>query len=263
MIPSQSIAMSEENKRMVDCMVCGTPLVYFSEDRLLACAYCGRNSRANAACEQGHYVCDGCHAADALEVILQSCLATGETDMFVLMDRIAAHPSIPLHGPEYHGLAAGVVLSTYRNLGGTVTPGMIETGISRGGKAMGGACGFTGACGAVTGIGVAFSLILDANPLKPVERQHIMRAVSEIAAATADILGARCCRRDTWVALKKGAELSATLLPIPLQAGADIGCAQQVRNAECIGERCPLVSAHARGGCREREENRSQIPRQF
>ncbi len=243
---SQEPVVAGRPEHMADCMVCGVPLTYFREDRLLTCAYCGREEQANAACEAGHYVCDACHAADALAVILQTCLATGETDMFALMDRILSHPSIPVHGPEYHGLAAGVVLATYRNLGGAVTPAMIETGIRRGGRAMGGACGFTGACGAVTGIGVAFSLILDANPLKPVERQHVMRAVGEIAAVTADIQAARCCRRDTWVALGKAAELSGKLLPVPLRADADIGCAQQDRNAECIGERCPLMTVPTR-----------------
>ncbi len=232
-----------EKKHTVDCMVCGAPLTYFTEDRALTCACCGREGQANAACEAGHYVCDGCHAADALEIVLQTCLTTEETDMFVLMDRIRSHPNIPLHGPQYHGLAAGVVLATYRNLGGEVSPGTIETGIRRGSAPMGGACGFTGACGSVIGIGVAFSLILDANPLKPVERQHVMRAVSEIAAATAEVRGARCCRRDTWVALRKAAELSAGLLPIPLRAEADIGCAQQKENAQCIGEECPLMQS--------------------
>jgi len=68
-----------------------------------------------------------------------------------------------------------------------------------------------------------------------------MRAVSIIAAATADVLGARCCRRDTWVSLRKAAELSRDTLPIPLQADVDIGCEQQERNAQCIGEDCPLM----------------------
>ena len=233
--------MDKKHKHMVDCMVCGAPLTYFAEDQPLTCVYCGQEGHANATCPEGHHVCDACHAADALEVILQTCLTATETDMLALMDRILSHPSIPMHGPEYHGLAAGVVLATYRNLGGGVTPGMLETGIRRGTNAMGGACGFTGACGAVTGIGAAFSLILDANPLKPVERQHVMRAVSIIAAATADVLGARCCRRDTWVSLRKAAELSRDTLPIPLQADVDIGCEQQERNAQCIGEDCPLM----------------------
>jgi len=227
-------------------MVCGERLVYFSEDRELTCVYCGCAGHANAACEDGHHVCDACHAADALELIVQTCLSTGETDMAVLMDRICTHPGVPVHGPEYHGMAAGIVLATYRNLGGKVTPEMIETGIRRGGRAMGGACGLTGACGAVTGIGVAFSLILDASPLKPFSRQLVMGAVSELAAATADILGARCCRRDTWVALRKAAKLSEGLLPSALHANADIGCSQQDRNAECIGDRCPLVAARRR-----------------
>lgn len=242
--PSSALVRSAEDKHTTGCMVCGLPLTYPEEDREHACAYCGCHGHANALCEAGHYVCDACHAADALVVIERLCRTTAETDLLALAQVIRTHPRIPMHGPEYHGLVSGVVLATYRNLGGRVTQGMLEAGIRRGGSVMGGACGFGGLCGAAFGVGIAFSLILDANPLKAAERQGVMRAVSVVAAAIADVRGARCCQRDAWIALGKAADLSADLLPVVLRAEADIACTQQEQNPHCIGRRCPLLSAH-------------------
>ena len=230
-------------KHMTGCMACGAPLEYLAEDLERECIYCEHGGRANAVCTAGHYVCDDCHAADAVGVVERLCRTTEETDMLALMRLIRTHPSIPVHGPEHHGIVPGVILATYRNLGGQVTRGMLETGIRRGSRVMGGACAFSGSCGAASGVGVAFSLILDANPLKPVERQRVMRAVSEVASAIADVQAARCCQRDTWIALKRAAEVSADVLPIALRAEADIACTQRTQNPQCLGESCPLFAS--------------------
>jgi 7,8-dihydro-6-hydroxymethylpterin dimethyltransferase len=226
------------------CMVCGRPLTYLEEDRAQACVYCGNRGHANAVCESGHYVCDVCHAAGALAVIEHLCRTTKETDLLALMRHIRTHPNLPMHGPEHHSLVPGVILATYRNLGGRVTPGMLDAGLQRGGRVMGGACAFLGSCGAAAGVGIAFSLILDANPLKPAERQRVMRAVNEVAGAIADVRAARCCQRDAWIALRKAAELSSDLLPITLHADAASACAQQAQNPQCIGSACPLDAAY-------------------
>ena len=262
--PLPPSGVSARDRQMTDCMVCGAPLTYLAEERVRTCVYCGRQDHANAVCEAGHYVCDACHGAGALAVIEHLCRTTEETDMLSLMQLIRTHPSIPMHGPEYHGLVPGVILATYRNLGGRATPGMLETGIRRGRKIMGGACAFAGSCGAASGVGIAFSLMLDANPLKPAERHLVMRCVNEVAAAIADVRAARCCQRDVWIALSKAAELSADALPIALRADADIVCAQQKQNAQCIGNACPLTAAHrkkAEANLRDSEERTSHLTR--
>jgi MoaA/NifB/PqqE/SkfB family radical SAM enzyme/SAM-dependent methyltransferase len=231
---------ARDGRRMTDCMVCGAPLVYRRSDQDQACAFCGKIARANAVCEEGHFVCDTCHSAGALAVIEHLCRTTDETDMIALMQAVRSHPSVPMHGPEHHGLVPGVILATYRNLGGTVTPAMLETGIRRGGAVMGGACAFVGSCGAVSGVGVAFSILLDANPLTPDQRQRVMLANIEVAREVASIRGARCCQRDVWIALTKAAELSRDFLPIPLRANTPIVCEQYASNQHCLLSECPL-----------------------
>ncbi len=129
-------------RHTADCMVCGAPLTYLESERLIECSYCGRSLSANAVCANGHFVCDACHTRDELALIEQVCLTTDETDMIALMAQIRRHPSVPVHGPGHHALVPGVILSTYRNLGGELSDALIRTGIRRGAQVAGGACGF-------------------------------------------------------------------------------------------------------------------------
>lgn len=240
-VPETQKGASDTDRHMSDCMVCGAPLVYRPEGSMQTCAYCGREENANAVCEAGHFVCDTCHAAGAVAVIEHLCRSTTETDMLALMQTIRKHPSVPMHGPEYHGLVPGIILATYRNLGGRLPPGYLETGIRRGAKVMGGSCAFTGTCGAAAGVGIALSLLMDANPLAPAERQRVMQAVNQVSHAIAKYPAARCCQRDVWTALRQAAQLSKSLLPISLRAKKDFPCEQFSQNPHCLGKACPLL----------------------
>lgn len=226
-----------------DCMVCGAPLTYLDAERNIECSFCGQSLPANAVCASGHFVCDACHTHDELALIEQVCLTTDETDMIALLAKIRRHPSMPVHGPGHHALAPAVILSTYRNLGGEVSDDSIRTGIRRGAQIAGGACGFFGVCGAATGVGIGFSIILKANPLKAVERQVVQTVTQRVLEQIASFEAPRCCQRDCWLALRTAAGLSAQYLPIPLRADASLLCWQSDRNAECITDRCPLWPA--------------------
>jgi MoaA/NifB/PqqE/SkfB family radical SAM enzyme/SAM-dependent methyltransferase len=225
------------------CMVCGAPIEYFSEEEDHRCSYCLKTFSANSSCEKGHFVCDACHEEDGLEIIRHICLHTEETDMLRLFEQIRSHPAIPVNGPEHHALVPGVILATYRNLGGSISATTIEIGIKRGSSVAGGYCAFMGICGAAVGVGTAFSLILDANPLKPEERKKVQQAVQKVLGEIAELRAARCCQRDCWIALIKAAELSAELLPLMLRADEDLLCGQQHQNHECQGRECPLMVA--------------------
>jgi hypothetical protein len=215
-------------------------LTYLDGERLIDCSFCGRSLPANAVCASGHFVCDTCHTQDELALIEQVCLSTDETDLIALMANIRRHPSVPVHGPGHHALVPGVILSTYRNLGGEVSDELIRTGIRRGTQVVGGACGFFGVCGAATGVGIGFSIILKANPLKAAERQVVQTVTLRVLERIAALEAPRCCQRDCWLALRTAAELSTQYLPLPLRADTRLLCWQADRNAECITERCPL-----------------------
>jgi MoaA/NifB/PqqE/SkfB family radical SAM enzyme/SAM-dependent methyltransferase len=224
------------------CLVCGAPLHYQEVDSLARCHYCQAALPANAVCEQGHFVCDACHTTDGLAVIERVCQTTAETDLIALLNEVRRHPALPRHGPEHHVLVPAIILTAYRNLGGDVTPAMIRTAISRGRSVPGGACGFLGVCGAATGVGIAFSLLLKANPVKPTERRQVQRAVQAVLGELTSLEAARCCQRECWLALRQAAKLSRELLTIPLQAVAPLVCRQAGDRPDCLQSRCPLWS---------------------
>ena len=232
--------LSKPLKQPAGCMLCGAALVYTRHREERRCTFCARNFLSNSSCENGHYVCDHCHAQDGIEVIRQVCLHTDETDLIRLFEQIRRHPAIPVHGPEYHAMVPGVILAVYKNLGGDISKEIIESGISRGGSVAGGFCGFMGICGAAVGVGVAFSLILDANPTKASERRIVQGVTQTVLKKIAALKAARCCQRDCWIALTTSVELSRNILPLALNADTRLACRQQHLNKECIGKACPL-----------------------
>ena len=231
-------------RHATNCMKCGAPLRYLKEEKHMACIFCGKTAFANAMCENAHFVCDTCHSMEAIKVIAHICLETSKTDMIELFQEIRSHPAVPVNGPEHHYMVAGIILVTYKNLGGDVTPDMIQAGIQRGRQVSGGYCGFMGVCGAAIGVGTAFSLILEANPIKPVERKKVQTITQKVLAEISKLEAARCCQRDAWIALTKAAKLSKQYLPIKLKADKKLICRQQTKNKECFKESCPLWPAY-------------------
>ncbi|MGE4544827.1 MAG: DUF5714 domain-containing protein [Pedobacter sp.] len=222
------------------CMVCGASLRYLDQDQQQECHFCGEPGTTRAICTNGHYVCDACHAEDARQVIERVCLATGETDMLKLFAEITAHPTFPDNGPEYHALVPGVILATARNLGLQVSNETLLAGIRRGAQVSGGSCAFWGVCGGATGVGVAFSLLLEANPMKAMARQAVQTVVQQVLAEISSLQAARCCRRDSVMALRRAAQLSAGLLSVTLRAEDAIACSDHRQKEGCLGRQCPL-----------------------
>jgi len=240
--PTQGNTAAEKTVKYASgCMVCGEELIYPEREVELSCHYCGKTAFANAHCGEQHFVCDACHSEDALAVMEHLCIEATETDMLELLARLRRHPAIPTHGPEHHALMPGIIVTAYRNSGGQVDDDLIATAIRRGGQIIGGSCAYLGICGSATGVGVAFSLILQANPVKAAERQMVQQITTRVLEKIAAFEAARCCQRDCWLGLKTAAELSHTYLSVPLQADAVIGCYQRHLNRECIGMKCPVL----------------------
>jgi len=160
--------------------------------------------------------------------------------MIDLFLRIRKHGAIPMHGPEYHSLVPGIILSVYKNLGGPISDEGILTGIERGRSVAGGACSFLGICGAAAGVGIAFAIIIGATPYSGRERQLVMKVTKEVMEKIAAYEAPRCCQRECWTALKAASVLSEKHLSIHLPAEQGITCTQYRSNKECIGGECVL-----------------------
>ena len=231
---------TKEQRLRQDCMVCGAPLVYHTDSREEACHYCGRQCWANARCSQGHFVCDQCHQAEGLALIRQCCIQTEKQDMVALLQEIRSHSAINMHGPEHHALLPGIILAVARNSGMPITDEDILTGIERGSKVPGGACGFMGSCGAATGVGIAMAVLFESTPITPFARQQAQSATARVLSRLAELKAGRCCQRECWLALREVARLSTTILPVLLKAEASLRCNQYQQNRECVRRHCPL-----------------------
>ncbi len=168
--------------------------------------------------------------------------------MLALLKAIRKHKSIPIHGPEHHAMVPGIILGTYKNLGGNIPEETVITGIERGSLVPGGACGFMGSCGAAIGVGIAFSIILEANPLTPRSRKQVQTVVADILQKIGRLKAARCCQRESYTSLVEAANVSKSILPIELKALDKFPCEQYALNKECIRRACTLFP---------REENRA------
>ena len=232
-------APTEQPRQQVDCMVCAAPLVYLDAEEELRCHYCGAVKRANARCEQGHFVCDQCHVGDHLSFLKSFCARSTETDPVALFFALRRSHLFPVHGPEHHVLAPAAFLTAYRNRFGEPSQARIDAAIDRATQFPGGTCGYWGACSAALGIGVAYATILCATPLSHASRGRAQTVVSRLLAELGKIGAPRCCRRESYLALKLGCELSGEHLPHALEAGPAPECEQMTLNRECLGEECP------------------------
>ena len=227
------------DRKLSGCMVCAAPLVYLDMEEELHCHCCGAVKRANARCEQGHFVCDQCHAGDHLSFIKSFCARSAETDPVALFFALRRSHLVPVHGPEHHVLAPAAFLTAYRNRFGDLPQARIDAATERAAQLPGGTCGYWGACSAALGIGVAYATILQATPLSHQPRGDAQTVVSRLLAELGQLNAPRCCRRDAYLALKLGCELSGEYLPHALEAGPAPQCDQMARNRECVGEACP------------------------
>ncbi len=240
--PQTELAPAEPapERHRAGCMVCGEELLYLETDETMSCHYCGETLPANARCSAGHFVCDRCHSSDAVEIIERVCLGSREKDAVALMQSVRSHPQFRIHGPEHHALVPAAILAALRNAGYGVSDEQIRTGIQRGQTVAGGACAFLGACGAALGAGIAFSVLMGANPYHGDRRQAVQQMTGIVLGKISSYRAPRCCQRDSWLALRAASKLLREDLDFELTVDHVITCEQFQENRECIHGQCPL-----------------------
>jgi hypothetical protein len=209
----------------------------------MTCALCGATRTSAARCAVGHFVCDGCHASPARELIERTCAATDERDPIALAVRLMRHPALKMHGPEHHFLVPAVLVATYWNAKGE--PERRATAVAearrRSEPVAGGFCGLQGACGAGIGTGIFVSLVSGATPLAGPARGLANRMTARALDVVSRTEGARCCKRDSFLSILAAARFAKEHLGVALPAHGP-ACEWSDVNRECIRERCPFHS---------------------
>ena len=229
-----------ETERRGACLICGADLVYFQEAKEMTCVFCGKRELSHASCKDGHYVCDACHARKGIEAVMRECRTTKSRNPIEIMQKIMADPYIYMHGPEHHVMAGAALLAAYHNSGGEVDLDWALAEMKeRGGQVPGGVCGFWGCCGAGVSTGIYMSIITKATPLSGKSWGLSNRMTSRALNAIGEIGGPRCCKRDTFTAVKEAVQMTKEELGIEMELPEKIECGFHVENQQCLKNRCP------------------------
>ena len=206
----------------------------------MRCEICGKSFEGHAVCENGHYVCDACHASPAEGVVRSVVLNSSSKDPVDIADEIMASSFVHMHGPEHHFIVGASLLCAFCNTYGEVAlENALNAVISRGKKVPGGFCGMAGCCGAAVSAGIFLSVILKATPMSKEEWALSNRMTSRCLEAVSRIGGPRCCKRDSYTTILAAAEFLREELGKPLGVSDEILCSHFGGNAECLKVECP------------------------
>lgn len=227
------------------CMVCGSPLEYLSRGRELVCTYCGKTVQGHINCPEGHFVCEACHAGDAMAMIEAVSHTTKEKDPLRIAELMIGHPALPMLGCEHAFIAAGAFMAALGNSpygAGKITGEDIGEALARTAKqAAGGYCGLTGICGVVPAVGACFSIFLGARCGSDREQKITMDAVTRVLQAVTDLTGPSCCKAYVRKSLEVAVDIFAERFGIALPAGkAPVICRHSGKHPHgCREEKCP------------------------
>lgn len=228
------------------CLICGKPLVYYEKAQEMECMMCHNKFSSYASCEDGHYVCDDCHAEKGIQVIMDGCRASSSKNPIAIMQELMEDPYIYMHGPEHHVMVGAALLTAYYNSGGYEGKGgreAFEEALDemkvRGSEYPGGACGLWGSCGAAVSTGMFMSIITKATPLTGKSWKLSNMMTSRTLEAIADLGGPRCCKRNSFTAAKEAVNFVKENFGIEMELPDEIHCDFSDENAQCLKKHCP------------------------
>lgn len=222
-----------------ECLICGAPLKYLENNKLMECAVCHKKENSKTACEKGHFVCDECHTS-GMDGIISICLSSKSNNPIEILEKMMSMPSCHMHGPEHHAMVGSALLTAYKNSGGDINLKSAVFEMQKRGKQVpGGACGFWGACGADISAGMYISVVLKSTPLAKeawgLSNQMTARALDAIGKNG----GPRCCKRDSYLAIVEAVNFTKEKLGIQMSLN-NIICSRSHLNNQCLKNDCPF-----------------------
>lgn len=167
------------------------------------------------------------------------CLASKQTDCIKLLNEIMEQPSIPIHGPVHHFIVPAVMLTVFNNIYGNKDQlkEQLKAAADRAKIVPGANCAYYGVCGATLGVGIFASIVTETTPFSIEPWSNVMAITSAIGQEMSKHGGARCCKRDSYIAVLVGAEKIKELLKIELPAIKPT-CKHFPKNKECRKDKC-------------------------
>jgi hypothetical protein len=152
------------------------------------------------------------------------------------------NPAVKMHGPEHHFLVPAVLIAAYYNVQGKpdVKGQKIGQAQQRAEMVNGDSCGLLGDCGAAVGTGIFISLVTGATPLSREEWKLSNLITAKSLEQIALRGGPRCCKRNTFLAIRSAADFTREHLAIVMPIATQITCEFPSRNNECLTKDCPF-----------------------
>lgn len=229
-----------------ECLLCHAPLEYFAQTKSMPCMLCQKQEETLVCCEKGHFICDDCHRADALQVIEHYCKQSESKDPVAMLKDLFRFPQVHMHGPEHHVLVGAVLLTAFHNAGmGLDLDRAMSEMIRRGKEIPGGVCGMWGSCGAAISAGIFMSIITDNSPLATSSWKMSNRLTGECLIAVAELGGPRCCKRDAFTVILHSVDYLKKHMGIQLETSEAVICEWCERNRQCLRKACPYYKQEA------------------
>lgn len=148
---------------------------------------------------------------------------------------------INIHGPEHHFLDGAAFLVAFKNAGGQIDIISCLDMLSIRAENMPGAmCAYWGVCGAIASIGAALSILHNTEPISTDEYyKHNMEYTSVVLQKMSKIGGARCCKRNAFLALSYAVEFVKEKYNIQMECDK-IECEFSALNKQCLKSKCPF-----------------------
>lgn len=223
----------------ITCPVCGDERHPLPEAQVQNCQICHSPYDADLSCQHQHFVCPSCRQKAVRDKIISHCIESSETDPFILEDELMKLPGVLMHGPEHHLLTTAALLTAYSNKKDLENlDELLKTANDRTMAVPGAACGNWGICGAAIGAGVFISIVTETGPLST----DTWKTTGQLTARCADIIsskgGPRCCKRDSFLALKEAINYSNENFGAGFPVPENITCEFYINNRECKGKAC-------------------------
>jgi len=137
-------------------------------------------------------------------------------------------------------MVGAALLTAYHNAGGDIDlPAALSEMYSRGKQVPGGVCGFWGACGAGISSGIYMAIATKSTPLAKEQWSLSNRMTSASLNAISANGGPRCCKRNSYLAIREAVAFTAENLGVQMELG-DIVCTRSHLNNQCRKEACPF-----------------------
>ena len=146
-------------------------------------------------------------------------------------------------------MVGAVLLTAYKNCGGFENCGgqsafeeALEEMKARGSEYPCGACGLWGCCGAAVSTGIFMSIVTKATPLTGNSWKLSNQMTSRALGALAELGGPRCCKRDSFTAVKEAVHFVKEKLGVEMELPEKIACDFSNENRQCLKKHCPYYT---------------------